>query len=127
MKEIFGKFDKSHQGYVNFVDIVAGMISVCDSPIEDRIMVGFSLMDIDSDGYITVQELERFIYAVLVVVSTCSPTAQEKLKIFGDVGIQILAHVATEKCLKTLNMTRNDKLKLESVSEFVDDCINIVR
>eukprot|EP01041_Mallomonas_annulata_P000710 gene710-1362_t len=124
-RQIFDAFDEYKDGYVPFADLVAGMTVLCDSPVEDRVMVCFTQLDEDSDGFITVHELERLIFAVLAVVTTCATSAVSYMTDIGEFGLHLLTKSATEKCLQTLQMSRNDKLRLEAVSEFVEDCMNI--
>ena len=65
---------------VLFSTFAAGLAFLCGgSPTEDKMMVAFTLVDSDSDGFITQEEFKELVSAALKTVAVCSKLIQSKV------------------------------------------------
>lgn len=75
--------DSSHpvaEREVLFSTFTAGLAFLCGgSPTEDKLMVAFTLVDSDSDGFITQNEFKELVTAALKTVTVCSKLVQAKV------------------------------------------------
>lgn len=120
--KLFNSFDSKHEGEVNYIDFCAGLILLSDSPVEDKVMVAFVLNDTEGVGIISVPELQNLVLGSLRVAISCSPTAAKKVA-EGGVGIQELARFIVLEGLAVMELTSEDSLTLETVSEISLKCI----
>lgn len=120
--KLFNSFDSKHEGEVNYIDFCAGLILLSDSPVEDKVMVAFVLNDTEGVGMISVPELQNLVLGSLRVAISCSPTAAKKVA-EGGVGIQELARLIVLEGLAVMELTSEDSLTLETVSEISLKCI----
>lgn len=110
---------------VSYVDFAAGLIALCDSPYEDKVMVSFTLLDSNSDGVIDAAELERMFLAVLKITSSVSTLAHAKISTISGATLEKLASVVTAECIAALECTHEDNFTLEMVSEVAGDCMSL--
>eukprot|EP01042_Synura_sphagnicola_P002924 gene2924-3582_t len=86
---------------IAFVEVVVGVTILTDSPLEDKLMVIFTLLDSDNDRHITSSELKLFLSSVVNVLLCCSPTAKGILgkHAFGIVDDELIGdgHMASEE------------------------------
>lgn len=120
--KLFRAFDKNDEEAVSYIDFCAGLSLLSDSPIEDKIMVAFVLNDRESVGMITVPELENLILGSLRVVVACSPLAAIRMASSG-VTLENLSHLTVMEGLAVMELTYNDTLTLETVSEIALKCV----
>ena len=120
--KLFQAFDRNDDETVSYIDFCAGLSLLSDSPIEDKIMVAFVLNDTESVGMITVPELENLILGSLRVVVACSPLAAIRMKTSG-VSLENLAHLTVMEGLAVMELTYDDALTLETVSEIALKCV----
>jgi len=70
----------SSENEVLFSTFAAGLAFLCGgSPTEDKMMVAFTLVDSDSDGFITQEEFKELVTAALKTVAVCSKLIQAKV------------------------------------------------
>ena len=120
--KLFRAFDKNDDETVSYIDFCAGLSLLSDSPIEDKIMVAFVLNDTESVGMITVPELENLILGSLRVVVACSALAATRMKTSG-VSLENLSHLTVMEGLAVMELTYDDALTLETVSEIALKCV----
>ena len=125
--KIFKYFDSGSTGYVSYIDFAVGLTSLCDSPIEDKIMVNFVLLDGNGDGLLTFAEFERMIIANMKVVLASSSLAASKVHTLvpsiTDAPI-LLARAAILESLRTINPV-DQTLSMQDVLAMCDDCCQI--
>ena len=120
--KLFKSFDANHQNEVKYIDFCAGLILLSDSPVEDKVMVAFVLNDTEGVGIISVPELQNLVLGSLRVAISCSPTAAKKVE-EGGVGITELARLIVLEGLAVMELSSEDSLTLETVSEISLKCI----
>uniref|UniRef100_A0A4X2JWM7 EF-hand domain-containing protein n=1 Tax=Vombatus ursinus TaxID=29139 RepID=A0A4X2JWM7_VOMUR len=68
LKQLFGLFDRNHDGTIDFREYVIGLSVLCNpANTEDLIQMAFKLFDTDEDGYVTEIEFARILQASLGV------------------------------------------------------------
>ncbi|XP_036609119.1 lysophosphatidylcholine acyltransferase 2-like [Trichosurus vulpecula] len=68
LKQLFGLFDRNHDGTIDFREYVIGLSVLCNpANTEDLIHMAFKLFDIDEDGYVTEGEFASILQASLGV------------------------------------------------------------
>lgn len=125
--KIFKYFDSDSSGYVSYIDFTVGLTSLCDSPIEDKIMVNFVLLDEDGDGLLTFTEFEQMIISNMKVVLASSSLAASKVHSLvpsiSEAPI-LLARAAIFEAIRTVNAV-NGLLSIQNVLSICDDCCMI--
>ena len=119
---LFRAFDFHRNNEVNYIDFCAGLTLLSDSPVEDKIMVAFVLNDTESIGMISVPELQSLILGSLRVVAACSTTAAQRIE-KGGIKIEELARLTVLEGLAVMELSTEDSLTLETVSEIALKCI----
>ncbi|XP_074151506.1 A-type potassium channel modulatory protein KCNIP2 isoform X4 [Sminthopsis crassicaudata] len=56
---LFNAFDTNHDGSVSFEDFVAGLSVILRGTIDDRLNWAFNLYDLNKDGFITKEKMDR--------------------------------------------------------------------
>lgn len=88
---------------VVFSTFAAGLAFLCGgSPTEDKIMVAFTLVDSDSDGFITAAEFTELITSSLKVVAVCSTIVQNKILQLGS-SLRYILILHVNHCLLCLS------------------------
>jgi Ca2+-binding EF-hand superfamily protein len=122
--KIFKAFDLYENSVVSYIDFCSGLSFLCDSPTEDKIMVAFVLNDRDTLGIISVNDFKNLVLACLRVVIACSSLAEDKLDSAG-VELEELANLTVMEGLAVMELSYDDSLTLEIVSEIAFKCVAI--
>ena len=119
-------FDPFDQDAVPYVYFCAGLALLTDSPVEDKVMVAFVLCDSEGVGQITVTEFQNMVLASLKVALACSQLATAKLEQSGTrATLEDLARLTVAEGLAVLNLSPEDPLSLELVSEIALKCVSL--
>ena len=121
-RKIFQAFDLYGEKAVPYIDFCAGLAFLSDSPIEDKIMVAFVLNDTESVGMITVPELMNLILGSLRVVMACAPSAAARVQA-SNISLEKLSQLTVLEGLAVMELTPEDSLTLETVSEIALKCV----
>ncbi|KAK7494736.1 hypothetical protein BaRGS_00014134 [Batillaria attramentaria] len=70
MDRIFRAFDKGSKGYLRAEDFVCGMSTLIVGELEDKMKYTFQVYDLNSDGFISREEMFHLLKATLVKQST---------------------------------------------------------
>jgi Ca2+-binding EF-hand superfamily protein len=124
--KIYAAFDSQSTGEVAFSHIAAGLSFLCGgSPLEDKLMVAFAVVDDDSDGYISGEQFGTIAHAVLTLVYTCSKLVAKKVVASG-VSVAELSGAAAKEGLTALSLTEDDtEISFEMLSEISEDFVKL--
>ena len=111
-------FRGSDAGGLDVTLFVAGMTSLCDGPPEDRVMVAFTCLDHDSDGFISTDSLKTYFTALLLVQVVCSPTT----RLIEDLHVETLASAAVDGCLKAIGLAPGGDISLDDFAHIAQQC-----
>ena len=111
---------------VKYERVAAGLAFLCGgSPLEERLMVAFTVMDADSDGCITPVELLELINSALIVISVCSRMVADKVLLLGA-PLTELAEAAAIEAISALNVDDTAAyITLEMLCEMSDDFLKL--
>ena len=114
------------EGQIAYERMAAGLAFLCGgSPLEERLMVAFTVMDADSDGCITPVELLEIIKSALLVISVCSRMVADKILLLGA-PVEELAEAAAIEAISALNMDNTAAyITLEMLCETADDFLKL--
>jgi len=70
MDRIFRAFDKGSKGYLREEDFICGMSTLVNGELEDQMKYCFQVYDLNSDGYISREEMFHLLKNTLVKQST---------------------------------------------------------
>lgn len=122
-EKIFAAFQFGDpQGRVNYIEFAAGLSCMCSAPVPDKVMVAFTLIDSDCDGYITASELCSFVASTLRAITACSSLCAAKLA-SAAVPIDGMAAAVVNEALSTFGLQASSPLDLETVNEMCSDYV----
>jgi len=108
-------FDRDGNGVVDMMELVCGISLLCSGTEEEKIHAVFNVFDENSDGFISMDEMFKFLTSVFKVVLT-----PNVLGVMNTMGVNVqsaedLASVTALECFKTADLNHDGKL---SVGEF---------
>lgn len=123
--KIFAAFQIESEETIHYIDLAVGLAFLCSrSPIEERLMVAFTISDSDSDGFITFEEFKNLIRSVLVILSVCSRLVTKKILALGAT-IDELATAAAYEGIGALGVSEEDELTLEMLCDLAEDYLKL--
>ncbi|KAL4176746.1 hypothetical protein KRP22_001687 [Phytophthora ramorum] len=112
LNRLFVIFDEDHNGAVDFCELSSGLSVLCGGSREEKVRAAFSLYDLNQDGFISLDEMVRYLASVFKVLYETSPGTDEKLGVQPDE----LATITAEQCFLEADLNTDGKL---SFDEFV--------
>ncbi|KAK1934500.1 Recoverin family protein [Phytophthora citrophthora] len=112
LNRLFVIFDEDHNGSVDFCELSSGLSVLCGGSREEKVRAAFSLYDLNQDGFISLDEMVRYLASVFKVLYETSPGTDEKL----GVQPEELATITAEQCFLEGDLNKDGKL---SFDEFV--------
>ncbi|KAG7380719.1 hypothetical protein PHYPSEUDO_006901 [Phytophthora pseudosyringae] len=112
LNRLFVIFDEDHDGAVDFCELSSGLSVLCGGSREEKVRAAFSLYDLNQDGFISLDEMVRYLASVFKVLYETSPGTDEKLGVQPDE----LAIITAEQCFLEADLNEDGKL---SFDEFV--------
>ncbi|GLE05935.1 hypothetical protein PINS_up015146 [Pythium insidiosum] len=109
LDRLFNAFDVDGNDTVDFVELSSGLSVFCGGTRDDKIVAAFSLFDSDGDGFITREEMERYLTSVFHVVYETSPSTKDTL----GIDAQQLAHYTTLQAFADVDVNHDGRLSLE--------------
>ena len=112
------------QGRVNYIEFAAGLSCMCSAPVVDKVMVAFTLIDSNCDGYITASELCSFVASTIRAITACSSLCAARVASAG-VPIDGMAAAVVNEALSTFGLQANSPLDLETVNDMCSDYVQL--
>merc|ERR1719460_1685612 len=112
---VFDLFDRDDNKVVDKMELICGISLLCQGSEDDKIKAVFDVFDENGDGFISMDEMFKFLTAVFKVVLT--PNVMGAMRGMGvEVdGPEDLASVTALECFKAADLNHDGKL---SISEF---------
>lgn len=108
-----------------FSHIAAGLAFLCaKSPLEERLMVAFTILDDDSDGFINYDQLCVLIRSVLSIIAVCSKLVNNKIVAMGTNVEELTVSTAAE-AMCALGLQADDDINLEMLSDLAEDYLKL--
>lgn len=122
---IFNAFASKDKESVTFADICPGLALLCsEAPLEERLMVAFTVVDDDSDGFISFDQLVQLAKSVLTVVVMCSRLAMSKVTTL-EFSIEELSIAAAKEGFHAANLKEIEEISLETFNDLADDFLKL--
>ncbi|RAW38367.1 hypothetical protein PC110_g5374 [Phytophthora cactorum] len=112
LNRLFVIFDENHDGTVDFCELTSGLSVLCGGSREEKVRAAFSLYDLNQDGFISLDEMVRYLASVFKVLYETSPGTDQQL----GVQPEELAKITAEQCFLETELNEDGKL---SFDEFV--------
>lgn len=112
LDKLFAIFDEDNSGTVDFCELSSGLSVLCGGSREEKVRAAFSLYDLNQDGFISLEEMVRYLASVFKVLYETSPGTDKKL----GVHPKQLAIITAEQCFFEADLNEDGKL---SFDEFV--------
>jgi len=112
---VFDLFDRDQNHVVDMMELICGISLLCSGSEDDKIHAVFNVFDENGDGFISMDEMFKFLTSVFKVVLT-----PNVMGVMNSMGVTVesaedLASVTALECFKTADLNQDGKL---SVTEF---------
>lgn len=110
---VFDLFDRDENHVVDMMELICGISLLCDGKEDDKIHAVFGVFDENGDGFISMDEMYKFLTSVFKVVLT-----PNVLAVMNTMGVSVesaedLASVTSLECFKTADLNHDGKLSEE--------------
>ncbi|KAF1316742.1 Recoverin family protein, partial [Globisporangium splendens] len=109
LDRLFNSFDVDGNDAVDFVELSSGLSVLCGGTQEEKVVAAFSLFDANGDGFITQEEMEKYLTAVFNVMYETNPLLKQNLSI----DARALASYTTKQAFLEADLNHDDLLSLE--------------
>jgi len=112
---VFDLFDRDENHVVDMMELICGISLLCSGSEDEKIHAVFNVFDENGDGFISMDEMFKFLTSVFKVVLT-----PNVMGVMNSMGVTVesaedLASVTALECFKTADLNQDGKL---SVTEF---------
>ena len=107
---LFDAFDGDNNGVVDHVELTSGLSVLCGGSREDRVEAAFALYDINRDGFISLEEMTRYLRSVYRVLYKMKPEIAARMK---NIGPEELATVTAEQAFVDADLDHDGRLSFE--------------
>jgi Ca2+-binding EF-hand superfamily protein len=122
---MFASFQKQDEDTISYIELAVGLSFLClRSPLEERLMVAFTISDSDSDGFINFDEFVQLIHSTLLIISICSRIATKKILSLGTT-LEELAYLSALEGIGALGIDQDDEISLEMLCDLAEDYLKL--
>merc|ERR1719460_92727 len=112
---VFDLFDRDDNNVVDMMELICGISLLCSGSEDDKIHAVFNVFDENGDGFISMDEMFKFLTSVFKVVLT-----PNVMGVMNSMGVAVesaedLASVTALECFKAADLNHDGRL---SVTEF---------
>jgi len=112
ISRLFTVFDADGNGEIDFSELASGLSILCQGDKGSKVRAAFSLFDVDSDGFISKEEMQTYLLAVFRVLFELMPSTKNQV----DVSAEDLARATTEQCFEEADIDHDGKLSFDEFS-----------
>lgn len=113
VNDLFDLFDTDHSGSVDFGELASGLSVLCGGTKEQKVQAAFSLFDFNGDGYISLEEMTRYLTSVFRVLFQVSPDTQSL-----GVSPEELGQVTAQQAFAEADEDHDGRLTLEEFQKW---------
>ncbi|CAK4180558.1 unnamed protein product [Aphanomyces euteiches] len=114
IRRLFLAFDVNHNNAVDFGELASGLSVLSGSTMDDKVLAAFRLYDVNSDGYISLDEMISYMTSIFRVMYETS----DKTKGQMSVSPEELARVTATQCFKDADRNQDKKLSFEEFKQW---------
>ena len=111
---LFSFFDTNGNGTVDFAELASGLSILCRGSTTEKIQAAFTVLDIDRDGVISLDEMVAYFTAVFKIVHAMLWTSQEAGQPMAGskhLSPEALAQITAEACFAQADLNHDGKLE----------------
>ncbi|TYZ60306.1 hypothetical protein PybrP1_010825 [[Pythium] brassicae (nom. inval.)] len=108
LDQLFHAFDTDGSGTVDFVELSTGLSVLCGGSQEEKVIAAFSLFDANGDGFISQNEMTKYLTSVFHVMYEASPHTKQSLA----VDAPRLAYYTTQQAFTDADLNHDGLLSL---------------
>jgi len=110
---VFDLFDRDDNDIVDMIEVVCATSLLCKGSEDDKVEAVFYMFDQNGDGFISVDEMYKFLSTVFRVV--CTPNVMQAVNSTGvDVeSVEDMATATTWECFQSADLNHDGKLSLD--------------
>ena len=114
LDRMFDLFDTDGNGVVDFSELASGLSVLCGGSRDDKAKAAFSLFDYNGDGYISLEEMTRYLASVFKVMYETQPGTAEQM----GVSAEDLATVTAEQAFEDADLNHDGRLSFEEFQKW---------
>ena len=106
LTRLFNVFDVDGSGAVDFTEMASGLSVLCGGSRDQKAEAAFALYDYNGDGFISMEEMTRYLTSVFKVMYETQPGTAERM----GVSAEELAKVTGEQAFADADLNHDGKL-----------------
>lgn len=115
---VFDLFDRDDNDIVDMIEVVCATSLLCKGSEEDKVDAVFYMFDQNGDGFISVDEMQKFLLSVFRVV--CTPNVMQAVNSTGVniESIEDMAAATTWECFQSADLNHDGRLSLDEFKKW---------
>lgn len=113
MSRLFRSFDTNEDEVIDFAELTSGLSILSSSSLEDKILAAFDLYDTNDDGYISLEDMTRYMRSVFKVMAETTDVRSSR-----ELGLILpspekLARITAQECFEEADTNRDGKVNFQ--------------
>ncbi|CAI5730361.1 unnamed protein product [Hyaloperonospora brassicae] len=110
LNRLFIIFDEGNNGTVNVCELGSGLSVLCRGSREEKVRAAFSLLGLDQDGFVLLDEVVRYLASVFKVLYETNPGT------YGKLGYQPgeLATITAKQCFLIADLDETGRMEFDN-------------
>ena len=105
----------NHDGLLDPRAVASGLSVLCVGPRDAKVRSAFALFDVNSDGFISFDEMQNYLTSVFKVLYLASPSMETQL---NGVPADTLGQVTSEQVFEQCDLNNDGRLSFEEFKEW---------
>ena len=114
LTRLFDVFDLDGSGAVDFSELASGLSVLCGGSRDQKAEAAFALYDYNGDGFISLEEMTRYLTSVFKVMYETQPGTAERM----GVSAEELAAVTGEQAFEDADLNHDGRLSFDEFQQW---------